>query len=152
MDNNNTTWGAWINAMGLEYNDEFMISGDKNHVYRFTHYALQCRLKDSTDWVDAYVRTLVDIVNNEVEIMLLDWTPKVGESYYSYTFADSSSCDTFMVVELMWVGSFSDFMRYKLDLVFKTRDAAMHALSSKEYDFLNELPEVLVEQGQFTEE
>ena len=152
MDNNNTTWGAWINAMGLEYNDEFMISGDKNHIYRFTPYALQCRLKDYNDWVDAYVRTLVDIVNNKVQLMLLDWTPKVGESYYSYNFADNSFCDTFRVVELMWVGSFSDFMRYKLDLVFKTRDAAMHALSSNEHDFLDELPEALVEQGQFTEE
>ena len=136
---NKINWKDIITRLGLDYNDQFTISCDRNHVYKFTHYGLLRRLKTGPDWVDVGVRTLVDIIEGKVDTEIVDWVPKSGDTYYTYNFENYSS-SYFVVVEYKWGDGLIDLMRLKLGMVFKTKDAAMRMLEKRNVEFLEGIP------------
>lgn len=105
--------------LGVELGEEFKLNDGqeiKYNTYKFTEEGLMIS-GNKYLWL-ATKGTIADLLTGELSIVKLPWKPKRGERYYSFS-------GMFTVSALEWIGSTSDYLLLKNNMVFRTEEEAL---------------------------
>lgn len=127
-----------LHELRVDYNEEFMIKGYDNTLFRITKEDLEMYSKELNklygvnSWRVADMKVLKTLIFDGAPVVHLPFVPKHGEEFYTYK---DGILKPWGIKGEIFEGTIDQVLRVNNGFVFKSKEAALAMRPHKEKDF-----------------
>ena len=116
-------WGKFAEMLGLELNQEFVITkldGKRKDLYTYeiTEEGIFYKSRINNDWLRDEMGLVEELLNGCIKAVPKQWKPKKGEKYFYYAKAFGQT------VYKIWIDENYDLLLWKVGNCFRTEEEA----------------------------